>query len=106
MFFYRMYFISIILVRKPEISYCYKEKKLKVIKVNQSTVTQMLQQTSVAITYFVDFPTTAEGILRHLTFASKAADRKLYSTGTNIILSQFFLSYYLIYIYFRFLILS
>ena len=47
----------------------------------------MLQQTSVDITYFVDFP-PAEGILRHLTFASKAADRKLYSAGTNIILSQ------------------
>ncbi len=53
-------------------------KKLKVIRFQQVTVQQMLNQTSVATTYLVDLPISSEDVLRHQCFAIRAADRRVH----------------------------
>jgi len=57
-------------------------KMLKVIRFKQINVQQMLNQTTVNINYSVDVPITAEDVLRHKDFATKAADRKVYGRRT------------------------
>ena len=53
-------------------------KKLKVFRFHQESAQQMLHHTTTTTTYKVDVPISAVDALRHMDFAQKAADCKLY----------------------------
>jgi hypothetical protein len=59
---------------------------LKVIRFKQTTVGQMLHQTTTTNTYLVDTPITPVDVLRHMNFATKASERRLYGISTRPLL--------------------
>jgi len=56
-------------------------KELKVIKIKQVSVEQMLGQTTPTTSYYVDVPIDEADVQRHMIFAGKAADRRVYNSG-------------------------